>query len=90
MLEKLTPEQEKLMHETREEWLAYAFDWKKCGFDEKKAKEGVNWLYELANLKQPEKIYIVESPLAAQILLNDFSLVVDQVRTCLLYTSRCV
>lgn len=79
VLEKLTKEQEKIMHETRQEWLDYAFDWKKCGFDEKKAKEGVAWLYDLAKLKQPKQIYVVESPLAAEILLNEFSSVGNQV-----------
>ena len=70
MLEELNAEQEKLMDFVAQEWLDYAFDWNKCGFDEEKAKDAVKWIYDISKIPQPKIIEIVDSPLEAQFLLN--------------------
>ena len=86
MLEKLTPEQKIIMNKTLDEWLNFLF--KDNSFDEKKCKEGVKWLYQLAKLKEPKiiilksplaiqkesKIIILESPLAIQYAANNLSI----------------
>jgi len=67
MLEKLTPEQEKLMIEIREKWLNKCFS---LEFDEKKAITLINWVYEdFLKLKKP-LIIILDNPLQCQFLIN--------------------
>jgi|GEM_PF-3050094 len=63
-LEKLTPEQEQIMLETKQEYLDKIF---KCEtkFDKDACIKGIHWMYELAKLKKPIVI-ICDSPLAAQ------------------------
>ena len=65
MLEKLTKEQEKIMIETKDNFLSL-LDKK---LDEKAAKEGVRFVYQLAKLKSP-MVIILDSPLACQFLAN--------------------
>lgn len=66
-LTKLTPEQEKIMYEVRDEWLNRFFSLGKI--DEKACTEGIHMLYEWAGLPKPVVIY-AKSPLDCQDLLN--------------------
>lgn len=67
-LEKLTPEQEQLMYEVRDEWMDFLFSCKNK-LDKEKATIGINNLYSLSGLKQPEIIFL-SSPLALQYAAN--------------------
>ena len=75
MLEKLSQEQILLMEDVRDDWLELFFSLK---FDEVKAKELVDWAYNLAGFKPPLKI-IVDSPLAIQFAYYLLSQVESQV-----------
>ena len=68
MIEQLTKEQEKLMYQTRDEWLGYLFE-NRLELDKEKAETGVKWLYKLCGLKEPE-VSFVSSPYAAQVEVN--------------------
>jgi hypothetical protein len=65
MLGKLTKEQEQLLETVREEWLDFALRSKERATDEQ-IHEAIAWNYSLAKLPIPEKIIIVDSPMAAQ------------------------
>ena len=55
-IEKLTPEQEALMFQTRDEWVNHFFETKEI--DKKAFEEGIKWLYEdLLNKKHPKVVY---------------------------------
>lgn len=68
-LEKLTPEQEVIMEQVRDEWLDFALGGD-ISMDEPKMREGINWIYELAGLKRPKVILTVDSPYVAQLAAN--------------------
>ena len=60
MLEKLTPEQERIMYETRDEWINLFFDNVKFqrGIDRPQFEKGIKWLYEdLLHKKNPKIVY---------------------------------
>ena len=61
-IEKLTPNQEALMAVVREEWLDFIFK-NDQPMDEAAARDGVAFLYELANLEAP-RVIIHDSPMA--------------------------
>jgi hypothetical protein len=63
-LESLTPEQEKIMHETREKWLDRFFSCKHRTNHEK-ATEFINYIYDMAGFKPP-KVIFTDSPQACQ------------------------
>jgi hypothetical protein len=67
-LEKLTPEQEALMAAVRDEWISFALVSKEQ-MNKPAVKQGIEWIYSLAKLKQPEIIY-AKSPMACQIIAN--------------------
>jgi hypothetical protein len=57
-LEKLTPEQEKIMIEIRDEWINIAFSDLSKGIDRPMFEEGVKWLYvDLLKKPMPKVIY---------------------------------
>ena len=62
-IEKLTSEQEALMLVVRDEWINKLTN---LEFNEEKAIKGINFIYGLANLKNPN-IIIVDSPYGAQL-----------------------
>jgi hypothetical protein len=64
-LEKLTPEQEVIKLKIKNFWLDYIFSCKNS-INKEQAKIGIDFIYNLANLKQPQVIY-VESPIGCQI-----------------------
>ena len=68
MLNELTPEQEKILEETKNKWIGYIFD-DRLELDKPQARESVEWLYKLANLKEPDVTYF-KSPMAAQLASN--------------------
>lgn len=68
---ELTPEQEELIPVYRDRYLKKFHTHKKV--DQAQVKEFFTWLYELAGLKAPEEVYIVDSPLAAQDLANQLN-----------------
>lgn len=75
MIEKLTPEQERIIIECRDEWLNRGL--KENDFRLEAFREGVNWLYNKCGF-QPPHIIVVESPMAIQsaaniIIENNFS-----------------
>ena len=60
MLNKLTKEQEKIMLQTRDEWINLFFDNVKNqkGIDKKMFEEGIGWLYtKLLNKPKPKVVY---------------------------------
>ena len=60
MLEKLTKEQEKIMIQTRDEWVNLFFDNVKNqkGIDKKMFEEGIEWLYtDLLHKPKPKVVY---------------------------------
>ena len=60
MLEKLTPEQEKIMYQTRDEWTNLLFDniANKKGIDKPVFEECVNWIYnDLLHKPSPRIVY---------------------------------
>jgi len=81
-MEKLTKDQELLMHKVREEWLGKIFSCK-TGLNEESAKKGIEWLYEISGLEKP-MIIKVDSPLACQYaahMLKNMDFDTAQVRT---------
>ena len=66
-IEKLTPEQEQLMYEVRDEWLDRMFKPKRI--NRESAMKSIHWLYELANYKKPVVVFL-DSPMACQIAAN--------------------
>ena len=75
-LEKLTPEQEEKMVEVKNFWLNYIFSCKNS-IDKPKIKDGVKWIYELANKKEPVMVY-VESPFGCQLAITYLKEVINQ------------
>ena len=60
MLEKLTEEQEKIMIQTRDEWVNLFFDNVKNqkGIDKTMFEEGIEWLYtDLLHKPKPKVVY---------------------------------
>lgn len=79
-LEKLTEEQEALMHATREEWIRLAFDKCQLGIDKSKFESGIEWLYRrFLNLEMPTVVYCdsIEDALRKITLVKDFGLELD-------------
>src|SRR3990167_4160842 len=64
-LETLTPEQEKLMVETKDFWIDYIFSCKNS-IDKEQAKINIEWLYDLAKVKSKPIIIYVDSPMGCQ------------------------
>ena len=69
MLEKLTKKQAKKMIEVRDFWKEYLFSCKNS-INKDKAKQFVEFIYELSSLEKPEVLF-VESPMAAQRKANE-------------------
>ena len=65
MLNKLSPQQEKLSKEMADEWIKFCLNGD-CSIDEKEAISGINFLYELTDVKKPKEVLIVDDPFAAQ------------------------
>ena len=63
-LEKLTPSQEKIMHDVKQHWLDYIFSCKNS-VNREKAKISIDWLYKFCGLNSPIVIF-VDSPMACQ------------------------
>jgi hypothetical protein len=68
IIDKLTPEQEKLMVEVKKEYLDRFFTFR--DIDEKLATQAAAYAYDLAGYKEP-KVIIVDSPLQAQVVSNE-------------------
>lgn len=68
MLEKLTKEQEKLMHEVREEWIDLCLN--QSGPIEN-LRESIDWLYTFSELTPPQKIVQCGSPMECQTAANE-------------------
>lgn len=66
-IDQLTPEQEALMLEVEKEWLARAFD--NPTLNEADCREGINWIYSLAELPAPEIVFM-PSPMDCQLEAN--------------------
>ncbi len=64
-LEKLTPDQEIEVVNTRDFWMNYIFSCKNS-INKEKAKIGINWLYKFSGKKEPVVIY-VDSPIGCQL-----------------------
>ncbi len=76
MLEKLTPEQERIIIECRDEWLHRGL--KENSFNMEEFRKGINWLYDKCGFGPPH-IIVTDSPMAAQsaaniIMENNFSI----------------
>jgi hypothetical protein len=67
MKTKLTKKEKELIPKVREEWVDLFFS---LEFNEGKAKEAMNFLYELAGLKKP-KVVILDSPMEVQKMANE-------------------
>ena len=67
-IEKLTPQQEEKMFEVRDFWKNYIFSCQN-NIDKVKAKEGINFIYKLAKLKDPSVLFVA-SPLGCQYAAN--------------------
>ncbi len=72
-LEKLSEDQEKLMIQTKNEWLNYIFSCKNK-LNKKEVEKGINWMYKISNLEKPMIIYL-DSPYGLQIGVN----ILDQI-----------
>lgn len=70
-LTQLTPEQEKLIEDTKNEWINFILH-SGDDVDKKAAEKGAKWLYKFCGFKEPT-VYIVDSPLAAQKKANDLA-----------------
>ena len=68
-IEKLTQKQEELIELHKEKWINKLNTLK---FDEKKAIEGINWLYSISKLSEP-KIIFCESPIECQRVANELN-----------------
>lgn len=73
MKKELTPEQEALMTQVRDEWIGKLSTLK---FDKAKAEQGIDWLYSLININAPRKLHL-NSPLSAQYGANMLKTLVD-------------
>src|SRR3990167_2443512 len=68
MLEKLTPEQEKLIPIIRDKWINLSLSGK-LEYS-KELGDGINWIYKKAKLKENPLIIIADSPYSSQIITN--------------------
>jgi hypothetical protein len=66
-IESLTPEQIEIMPVIAKKWIDLAHSGK---FDESKARKGIELVYRLAGIKQPERICITTSPMAARLAIG--------------------
>ncbi len=66
-MEKLTPEQERIIIECRDEWLDRGL--KDKTFDILQFRKGIDWIYNKCGFTPPE-IIVVDSPMAAQQAAN--------------------
>lgn len=66
MIDKLTPEQEAILIEVRDEWLRHGLSTEPA--DRLAAEEGVREAYKSADLEPPERIYWAASPWAGAVL----------------------
>jgi len=69
MIEKLTPEQEKLVEQNRDLWLDKFFNYDLSTFDEERCKKAIKALYKMCDLAEPE-VVVVDSPYAVQVECN--------------------
>lgn len=69
MITELTPDQEKLLEEVRQEWIQLALGGD-TSLDESTAREMVDWLYDQANLEAPKLKLFADSPLHSQCIAN--------------------
>ena len=71
-LEKLTPEQEQLMYQVRDEWINLALKENTKGINKPLFEEGIEWLYkDLLNKPKPKIVYC-DSWLSCLITINFF------------------
>src|SRR3990167_7688920 len=68
MLEKLTPEQEKLIPIIRDKWINLSLSGK-LEYS-KELKDGINWIYKKSKLKENPLIIISDSPYSSQVIAN--------------------
>src|SRR3990167_9124826 len=68
MLEKLTPEQEKLIPIIRDKWINLSLSGK-LEYS-KELTDGINWIYKKAKLKENPLIIISDSPYSSQVIAN--------------------
>src|SRR3990167_751228 len=68
MLEKLTPEQEKLIPVIKDKWINLSLSGK-LEYS-KELGDGINWIYKKAKLKENPLIIIADSPYSSQIITN--------------------
>ena len=68
MLKKLTKKQTELMEVVKNEWINTAL-FAGDEINEDKAREGINWLYEITQLEKPHIIF-VDSPMGTQLAVN--------------------
>jgi len=66
MERKLTEKEKEIMYQVRDEWIAR---FNKLKFDEKKVKDGINFIYDFSGQKRPE-IVVLNSPFACQVVAN--------------------
>ena len=69
MLTTLSTEQQRLMVEVRDEYLSKMFG-KRMELNKVEAEKGIRSMYTLANLKQPELVIFVDSPLGLQMAVQ--------------------
>lgn len=74
MLEKLTPEQEKILHDVKNEYIHLL----ERVTNDKDVIEGIKFVYKISGLREPD-IKIFDSPLACQLYLNTLQRVPLQV-----------
>ena len=71
-LEKLTPDQEKLMLEVRDEWVNLALKENVKGINKTLFEEGIEWLYKDLLGKPKPKVVYCDSWLSCLIAINVF------------------
>ena len=69
MLNELTEEHKALIPTVRDEWISKAIQ-SGSKIDREKAINGINFVYELSKIEKPKMVFIVDSPLGAQLLAN--------------------
>jgi len=69
-LEKLTPDQDKLMLQVRDEWMSLAFKENNKGIDKKMFEEGIAWLYNDLLKKPTPKVIYCESWLSCLLTIS--------------------
>ncbi|HBP64560.1 MAG TPA: hypothetical protein DD730_09855, partial [Desulfosporosinus sp.] len=67
-LEKLTKKQTELMEVVKNEWINTAL-FAGDEINEEKAREGIDWLYEISGLQKPHIVF-VDSPMGTQLAVN--------------------